>query len=41
MSENIIDTARRTIMRSLGFLDNKYVRTILIVLLIIYNIYDA
>ena len=37
MSEDIIGVARKTIMRSLGFLDNKYIRTILIILLIIYN----
>ena len=33
----MIGAVRKTVMRSLGFLDNKYIRTILIILLIIYN----
>jgi len=37
MPEHIVDTARKAIMRSLGFLDNKYIRTALIILLIVYN----
>jgi hypothetical protein len=37
MPEHVVDTARKAIMRSLGFLDNKYIRTALIILLIVYN----
>lgn len=36
-TENIMDTAQKHIVHALGFLDNKYIRTILIVILIIYN----
>jgi hypothetical protein len=37
MGEDLINVARKTVMKSLGFLDNKYIRTILIILLIVYN----
>ena len=37
MSETIISDVRKIIMKALGFLDNKYIRTILIILLIVYN----
>ena len=37
MAEDLINVARKTVMKSLGFLDNKYIRTILIILLIVYN----